>query len=331
VPGLRAVALAAVAAATVSMLLLAAGAAGAAGPPVIASVTIEPSTATVGDRLTYRIAVDHDPATTVDAPGFDAVFPGLELVDVPPPRADDRGDTERTTFTYTLTSFQTGEITIPPQTITYGGAAGDGALRTAPITVTITSVLAPGDTGLRPLKPQLDLPDAAPPPIVPALFVAAFAALTALGYVLVARAIAIRPLPLPSARLRPQAERPAHETARAELDALVAERLADSDVAAYYACLAAIVRRYLSERFAFPAYAMTRTEIERAMTSAGIDRWPARLTANLFEQCDAAQFAGFTPARERRTADLTAAREIITLTTPNETTAPQSATSADPR
>jgi hypothetical protein len=59
---------------------------------------------------------------------------------------------------------------------------------------------------------------------------------------------------------------------------------------------------------------MTRTELQREMSRAGIDRWPARVTANLLEQCDAVQFAGFVPPPERREADLTAAYEIVEIT-----------------
>ena len=81
------------------------------------------------------------------------------------------------------------------------------------------------------------------------------------------------------------------------------------------------MRRYLSERYGFPAYAMTRRELQRHMSRSGLDRWPARLTGNLLEQCDAVQFARFAPAPERQDADLTAAYEIIELTQeegPNE-------------
>jgi hypothetical protein len=61
---------------------------------------------------------------------------------------------------------------------------------------------------------------------------------------------------------------------------------------------------------------MTRRELERGMTRAGVDRWPARLMANLLEQCDAVQFGGFAPAPARIDADLTAAYEVIQLTAP---------------
>jgi hypothetical protein len=85
---------------------------------------------------------------------------------------------------------------------------------------------------------------------------------------------------------------------------------------ARYAAIAAITRAYLTGRYDFPAFAMTRRELQRGMTRAGVDRWPARLVANLLEQCDAVQFGGFVPAPTRVDADLTAAYEIVQLTAP---------------
>ena len=97
----------------------------------------------------------------------------------------------------------------------------------------------------------------------------------------------------------------------------------------FYGALAFTLRHYLSEQFGFPAYAMTRRELQRHTSRAGIDRWPARLTANLLEQCDAVQFAGFRPAPERVEADLTAAYEIIELTSGDEA-APATGTITQP-
>lgn len=288
-------------------------AAHAAGPPAIVSTTVEPARATVGDRITLTIVVDHDGATTVEGPGFGAHVGEMEIVAVAPPRTEPRNGASRTTLVYTLTAFRTGDLTVPPQPIAYRGPDGSGTLTTSAGSVTIASVLAPGETELRPLKPQLSLKDPAPPLAVPALFVAAFAALTAFGYVLIRRVIAIPPLQI-AAPAQPMMPPAPHETARTALDAIGASNLAATDLAEYYARIAATLRTYLSARFAFPAYAMTRSELEREMADAGIDRWPARLTANLLEQCDAAEFAAFHPAPERRAADLTAAYEIIELT-----------------
>jgi hypothetical protein len=286
----------------------------------IVSAAIDPTVATVGDRLTFTIVVEHDASLAADGPGFGGDFGGLEVVSVASPADDAVAGRTRTTLAYTLTAFRTGDVLIPPVTVTLRGPDGVDALKTDPLRVSIRSVLAPGDTSLRPLKPQFDIGDDAPSPAVPALVVAAFAALTAFGYVLFRRAASLRPPPV-AAPVAPAAPPRPDLAAREALDAIAASGLATSNPPEYYARISTVIRRYLSDRFAFPAFAMTRRELDRHMQRADMDRWVGRVTANLLEEADAAQFAGVVPAIERRDADLTAAYEIVAITsdTPDAT------------
>jgi hypothetical protein len=280
--------------------------------PEIASISLTPELLTVGDRVELTIVVDHDTSTTIEGPGFGNDYGPFELIEIADPRDETRTGIVRTTLGYTFATFVLGTVELPPLTLRWRGST-QGTMTTEAQSVTVSSVLVPGDNELRPLKPQLEIADDAPSPLLPATYVALFAALTALGYVLVARAIRERPeAPAPVAAevtLTPA------QRARASLDALSGDA---GDAASYYASIAAIVRRYLSERYGFAAYAMTRTELQRHMTREELGRWPARLVGNLLEQCDAVQFAGFVPAAERAEADLTAAYEIIELTEPRD-------------
>ena len=153
--------------------------------------------------------------------------------------------------------------------------------------------------------------DAPPSPLLPALFVAVFAILTAAGYLLHFRTLKMQP-----PTLLPTV--PAEERARAALAS--AEPLADIDVRAYYGCIGAAIRAYLAERFALSATAMSRNEVETAMASARSDPRAAALAAGLLESCDAAQFAGLVPDHAHRAADLADAREIIELTAASAST-----------
>lgn len=148
--------------------------------------------------------------------------------------------------------------------------------------------------------------DAAPWPIVPALFVAVFAVLTAAGYLLHLRTLAIAPPP-------PADARPPDERARAALDA--AAPLAGIDARAYYGCIAAALRPYLAERFRLPDHPLPRPEFEARAAAAGIDTPTAQLAADLLERCDAARLGGDPGNPARRDADLAAAHEVIARTT----------------
>lgn len=278
--------------------------------PRIASVTMAPATATVGDRIALEIAVEHARGVTLEGPAFGASFGDFDLIAVARPKTERAGDGERTLLRYTLTAFVTGTAALPPLAIAWHDANGaTGRIETPARSITVRSVLQPGDGDLRPLKPQLALGEDARSPALPALYVAVFAALTALGYVMLRRIIAIQP---PERATAPPAPGP-REAARASLDALAARGFDAAAADAWYETIAGTLRRYLSDRFDFPAYAMTRTELQREMVRAGVGRWPARLAANVLEQCDAVQFAGYRPPSERADADLTAAYEIIEL------------------
>ena len=80
--------------------------------------------------------------------------------------------------------------------------------------------------------------------------------------------------------------------------------------------MAVTLRNYLTERFGFPAFALTTTEMQDEMVRRGIDRWQARIVGGLLNQCDAVVYARYRPAIERADADLTAAYEIVEMSRP---------------
>jgi hypothetical protein len=282
---------------------------GAAAPEVVL-VDVQPFVATVGDRLTLTIIVEHDAGTTIARPGRDLDVAPAEIVEIAEPVTVATTDgRERTTLTLALTSFTIGTASVPPIEIAYESEDGGGAITTGAAPYVVDSVVPPGEDTLRPLKPQLEIPQPAPAPVWPAGLVALMLGLTAFGYWLMRRGVMLQPASTPAVEQAPP-PRP-DEIARERLDELGRSGMVDVDPAEYYARLAATVRQYLAARFAFNAQALTRREMEREMRRAGIDRWPARLTANLLEQCDAVQFARFRPAVERRRQDLDAAYEIV--------------------
>jgi hypothetical protein len=284
-----------------------------AANPTVTSIDVEPFVARIGDRMTLTITVAHDTGITISGPGAAEDFGGLELIEIAEPVTTPADEGETTTLVYTVAAFTLGNDAVPPLEINWRGPGIEGTVTTPAAPFTVDGTVQPGDDTILPLKAQFEIPQPAPPPYVPATFVAMMAGLTVAGYWLMRRAMAVQPPPL----LRPGAVMAAPDpalVARWQLDALALSGAATTDPGAYYASLAATVRRYLSARYEFPAYALTRREMERGMRQAGIDRWPARLTANLLEECDAVQFAVFRPAIERREQDLTSAYEIVDVT-----------------
>jgi hypothetical protein len=302
-------------------LLLAAGlalpAAARADAPTVTSFTVDaPDRLTVGDHFRVSITVEADSGTRVRlAPG--GLPPEVSLAETPSvsSRAKGGGRTE-VRLDLVLAAFVVGDYQMPGLTLSYTAAGGvSGTLQTPATHLSIASTLpAGGPLEPRPLKPQADIGAAggAPSQLV-ALAAAAFMAAAALLYFV--RRRLTRPAPEAAVLPEPQALGP-EDQARRRLDGAAARFGSDRDYAAYYQAIASVVRGYLTDRFGFPAFALTTAELQRQMVARGLDRWQARLAGGLLEQCDAVLYAGYRPALERADADLTAAYEIVEMSRP---------------
>jgi hypothetical protein len=284
--------------------------------PVVVDAHLSPTRATVGDHLTLSVTVEHEADTTIELPGAEAAFAPLELVEATPPEVHSLGDDHaETRLTFVLTAFQTGDLTVPPLAIDYRTGGGDVASLTTPsLPLVVDSVIPSGQTPdeIRDLKPQAALAGAGVPVWVWATLVTAGCLIVTAATYVVMRYALREPEAEPPAPPPPQ---PPDETARAELDRLAGlDPQGPNELRESYRHLAACLRRYLSDRFGFPAFAMTTQELEGRMRELGVETWPARLIGGLLQECDAVQFAKYVPAPERARTDLTTAYEIVELT-----------------
>ena len=295
------------------LILLAGGAGAGAQAPVEMQAVLDRETATVGDRIQVTVTVTLPADAQADLTTLEAQFGDLELLLVGLPQdtllADGRREVKAT---YEVAAYRTGVTQLPalnlavrlPDLTTVTAA-------TQPVPIAIESVI-PTDqtpTDVRDLKPQISFP------LVSgistrqvALIVAAVAlAISALA-LLVRRLRRPRPvpLPLPGPPLSPEA------VARAELDQIAASGMLErGEYKQLHAQLAACIRRYLTGRFDFPAFAMTTTELRRGMEERGVGRWQARLVTGLLTESDAVNFAQYRPAHGRCEQNLEMAYQIV--------------------
>jgi BatD DUF11 like domain len=283
---------------------------------VAVRASVDRDRVTVGDRITLTLVVEHDDGLTLDTLKGAAAFGTFEVLAAEPPqeRSLGGGRTE-TVLIFTVAAFRTGDLEIPAIAVPYSDAAGNPATATAPaIPITVASVIPPGEspTDVRDLKPQLGVPGGAPAYLTPTLTAAVTA--VAIGLVLIlTRALRRRrrapapagPPPLPE------------DEARAELKRIAALRLPEGGTPKeHYRLLGGCVRRYLTGRYGFPAFALTTAELEGQMVGRGVDRWQARLVSGLLQECDDVRYGQYVPAAARADADLTAAFEIVEMTRP---------------
>lgn len=274
------------------------------------NVTLDRTRVTVGDPIALTVTVKHATGVTIETMSIDDQLGPLEPLGSDPPedRAVSGGMELR--LRYTVAIYHTGTAELPALTFNYllpDGSEQQVSSR-GPVQIVVQSVLTAGSdpNDIRPLKPQASLPTPASEQL---LWVAGLGGIAA-------AAVAVGGL---TALLVKRNRRPvfvmqpsAGEIARAELDRIASLQFTvNGELAEHYRLTAICIRRYLTERFGFPAVALTTGELERQMEARGIARWPARLISGLLSECDAVTYARYRPAAARIEADNAMAYEIL--------------------
>ncbi len=291
-------------------ILISTGGAAAQQSGATVQARVTQDQATVGDRIGFEITVRTPPGWTASVPDLPLRVGDLDLVE----RLSDQvslDGTERR-YRYVLSPFYVGELWVPPVKVTYRATDGtEGFVYTDALPIQVVSVIPAGDPGdtVHDLLPQAEL--SGEPFVFPREFAISAGVV---AFALLALLFIVRRL-LRSAGQR-RVLRPvlanAEDLARAALDQLSAGGVPTRrTLKPYYGTLAQVVRRYLTERYAFPAVALTTSEMEERMARAGLDRWQARLVNGLLAECDSVHYAQYIPAQQRADHDLSLAYEII--------------------
>jgi hypothetical protein len=284
----------------------------AADAPVV-TVTLDRTRVTVGDPVALLVLIKHAPGVTIDTTSIDDQLGALEPLSSNPPEERASGGSVELRLRYRVAAYHTGTIELPVLTFAYtlpDGSKGQVS-SDAPHAITVQSVLPVGatPTDIQGLKPQAALPLPASTRLVwlaGGAGVAVAVVLVIAGVVWLARRTR-RPFVVPS---------PSHAAiARRELDRIMAlDLVRKGELVEHYRLVAVCMRRYLTDRFGFPALALTSGELTRQMEARGIERWPARLISGLLSECDAVTYARYVPAMARIEADNAMAYEIIDAT-----------------
>lgn len=292
------------------VLPLALGGVAVAADPVNAAATLDRATITVGDPAFLTVYVDAEAGYQVGDPTIAHTVGDLEVLEVLPSGRSTRPDgAMRWTFRYRITGWVVGDLGVPPIEIPYSGPNGvTGIAMTAPLVLHVATVIKDGEdtTDVKPLKPQLDLPEAFAAKLGRiALGVAAVAAFTALAGVIFWMLLRRRD------RI-PAAERltPVQRTLR-ELDSLSEQRLPEKGkTAEHYELLTASLRRYAVQRFGIEP-GRTSRELRAALERAGVDRAQAAAIYEILREGDEVRFRHAIPYPAHAQNAVRAALEVV--------------------
>ena len=281
-----------------------------AGDPVNAAATLDRGTINVGDPAILTVVADAEAGYQVADPAIARQIGELEILEVlASQRATRAGGVSRWTFRYRVTAWSVGDVPIPPIDVPYSGPNGvTGIAKTGPLALKVATVIRDGEdtSDIKPLKPQLELPQALLSKIARVLIGAgaaiAFTALAGLVFWLILRRrdrIAIG-----------EQLTPVQRTLR-ELDELAEQRLPEKGrTAEHYERLAASLRRYVVERFGIDPGRTTR-ELRAAMERAGVDRAQAGAIYEILREGDEVRFRHAVPYPAHAQNAVRAALEVV--------------------
>lgn len=270
------------------------------------TLTAEPAEATVGDPVALTLSVTHPTGYFVIVPELDMQWGDFTLVGQSPAMTTENGDgTETTTVVYDTRLFAPGAFITPALAYTVTDGAGNLYQFTAqPVGVNVSSVLVEGDTELRDIKPQADIPVATWLYIIGgALALAAVAG----GLFWFAR----RPkTAVVAVDNRTPYERALDDLARADSLNLPAEGRFNE----YYTLVSESVRRYMGLTYHIPVLERTTAEIQGDLLAAAVDPAIRRQFVAFLQESDLVKFANFQPTTDDAAELATQARAIVEST-----------------
>jgi hypothetical protein len=282
----------------------------AAADPVIAAAALDRATITVGDPAFLTLYADAEVGYQVGDPRIAHTVGDLEVLEVlPSGRSTRAGGIARWTFRYRVTAWVVGDLAVPPIEIPYSGPNGtSGVALTAPLALRVSTVIQDGEdtSDVKPLKPQLDLPEALAARLSRiALFVVAAAAFTALAGFIFWMLLRRHDKVTAAERLTPV------QRALRELDALAEQRLPEKGkTAEHYELLTASLRRYAVQRFGVEP-GRTSRELRAALERAGVDRTQAGAIYEILREGDEVRFRHAIPYPAHAQNAVRAALEVV--------------------
>lgn len=282
----------------------------AAQSPVTATLTVPEEARTVGDPLELMLLVNHPAGYHVITPELPETWGDFRVVSQSPATTIKNDDgTETTGIKINARLFAPGDYTTPPLTVSVTDGAGQlSEVTAAPAPIQITSVLVEGDTALRDIKPQAELPFMNWLPwIIGGLLAAAIVAGFALWW---RRRQARLALALIDNRLP-------HEIALDDLRGIEGLGLPEQKrFKEHYSLVADTIRLYIERAYGVPMRERTTREIQTGLQGTNLALATNRQLVHFLEESDLVKFSEFAPTEASAYEHIAQARAIVDSTKP---------------
>ena len=279
--------------------------------PVQLTVEVSPGKPQLSDEPQLTLTICAQRGVRIEKPPFGEAVGDFLVRDFYEPLPETEDDWETIRQIYQLEPTRSGKLTIAPVTVRFHDErpAGDGeehTIESESLTVEVSTVLgdeAPSLADLRPAAGPVELPAHGSSA---GWWIAVFILAIAVAAVLIRKIIRRRTVREP--RLSPQ------ELAWLELNQIVQQKLAESEVKEFYVELTGVVRRYIERSTGVHAPEQTTEEFLREIVDdpvfAGDDQQRLR---DFLESADLVKFAAFNPDIADIEASFERAKEFVRL------------------
>ncbi|MEO0185074.1 MAG: hypothetical protein ABIL22_05525 [candidate division WOR-3 bacterium] len=261
---------------------------------------------TVGDPFEIVVELSIPTNKNISEPFIDSIEP-FTITDQKHKITQEKGIAKHI-YRLRVSSFNTGELKFPPLKFLLKEAERIDTIQTNSVDIKIVSVLPEGMKDINDIKEMIEFPN--PLPLIIVIIVICAGGIGVLGVKFYKK--------LKQKKILEEQKIPCWERALSALDKLSKEDLVNIRIIKQlYYTLSEILKRYLEERFGFPAIEQTTTEIVQSMKTL---KTPLREEfQNVFNYADMVKYAKFMPPAEETKNILQQSKELITKTIPQQT------------
>jgi hypothetical protein len=282
-----------------------------ADPKFDATLRIQDQIYTIGDPIYIELSVTHPEGYQVIFPKFEQNWGQFTVKSVNLPTKISNSDgTETSTQVVDARLFSPGTFTTPEVNLLISDENGNlNEITAVPISVTINSVLVEGDTQLRDIKPQSEIP-----------YFNTWSWLISITtiFLLIGGFAYFRNHYKQKKLFEVQEKRTADEIALDELDHIESLKLPDvGRFKKHYTLTSICIRKYLEATFHTPFLERATFEIQGSFKQSEFDAELINKIINFLDESDLIKFSKFIPDKNSAYMLLELGREIIEITKPD--------------
>uniref|UniRef100_A0A7C6EJ10 Protein BatD n=1 Tax=candidate division WOR-3 bacterium TaxID=2052148 RepID=A0A7C6EJ10_UNCW3 len=260
---------------------------------------------TIGDPFEILIEVSIPANKNISEPFIDSIEP-FAIIKQKHKIIQEKGKAKHS-YRLQVSAFNIGELKFPPVKFLLREGSKTDTIQTNPVDIKITGTLPQGMKDINDIKEMIDFPN--PLPVIILIIVICAGVIAFLGIKFYKK--------LKQKRILTEEKIPCWTRALNAIDSLLKEDFIKKGmIKKFYYTLTEILKRYLEERFQFPAVEQTTTEIFHSMKSLKI---PLREDfQHIFSYADMVKYAKFIPPQDATDSIVNKAKELILKTVPED-------------